>query len=139
MTNLLLATKKQHLTHLKNMMDTSGTYHNLHKLVWIDMVDDSLRAQILQHFQTEAEAMEPIRPVRRKVLSDIDDTLAASEGKSAAGIDFSFAHGTVYPGVLAFYRELDFGPGADETFSISQWLSGKKNREDSGNLCFLSA
>jgi phosphatidate phosphatase APP1 len=44
-----------------------------------------------------------------QVISDIDDTLMCSGGAYPAGRDTRYPHACVYPGVLAFYNELDAG------------------------------
>lgn len=44
-----------------------------------------------------------------QVVSDIDDTLMSSGGSYPAGRDMRYPHNCVYPGVLAFYNELDAG------------------------------
>ena len=44
-----------------------------------------------------------------QVVSDIDDTLMCSGGKYPAGRDMRYPHNCVYPGILAFYNELDVG------------------------------
>ena len=62
-------------------------------------------------------------------MSDIDDTLACSGGVFPAGVDYSFPKHTLYPGVLAFYRELDLGNNE----------SGEWDKERLGNMVFLSA
>lgn len=43
------------------------------------------------------------------MVSDIDDTLMCSGGKYPAGRDMRYPHNCVYPGILAFYNELDVG------------------------------
>jgi hypothetical protein len=45
----------------------------------------------------------------RQVVSDIDDTLMSSGGSYPAGRDMRYPRDCVYPGVLAFYNELDAG------------------------------
>ena len=66
----------------------------------------------------------------RKILSDVDDTVTCSGGSWPAGVDSSFPKKALYPGVLAFYRELDLGSaGSDDWDSTSRV----------GNLVFLSA
>ena len=63
----------------------------------------------------------------------MDDTLTCSGGATEAfglaGLDVSYPTKTVYPGVLAFYRELDLG-----TSGSGVWDDTKV-----GNLVFLSA
>lgn len=62
-------------------------------------------------------------------MSDIDDTLVSSGGTFPAGVDYRFPKHTIYPGVLAFYRELDLGASPDGI-----WDSDRL-----GNMVFLSA
>lgn len=65
----------------------------------------------------------------RKILSDVDDTLCSSGGMYPAGIDKRYPKKAVYPGVLAFYRELDLGSNG-----LDEWQEDRI-----GNLVFLSA
>lgn len=51
------------------------------------------------------------------------------EGSWPAGIDTSFPKKTIYPGVLAFYKELDLGTEGEDEWDNSRL----------GNLVFLSA
>ena len=60
----------------------------------------------------------------------MDDTLSCSGGMYPAGVDKRFPKKTIYPGVLAFYRELDLG-----TLGPEEW----QEEIDLGNLVFLSA
>ena len=64
----------------------------------------------------------------RKILSDVDDTMCCSGGSFPAGVDDSFPKKVVYPGVLAFYRELDLGTSA-RADSSEEWTD-----ERVGNL-----
>jgi len=42
-----------------------------------------------------------------KIVSDIDDTLMCSGGHWPAGCDRRYPRKCIYPGVLAFFKELD--------------------------------
>ena len=42
-----------------------------------------------------------------KIVSDIDDTLMSSGGAFPAGCDRTYPRHCIYPGVLAFYSEMD--------------------------------
>jgi phosphatidate phosphatase APP1 len=109
---IVVATHGEDLTHLKNAIDRSGSHHDLEKLVFSDIDDQTLRVEILSHIASEADAI----PRRSwKVLSDIDDTVLARLH------DRRFPSKTVYPGVLTFYEELDRGPGdaQDETGDLT--------------------
>lgn len=98
-TNLFLATKGEGLTQLKNLIDGASDHRDLQQLVFHDVDSKELRSQLLQHFAREA----PAKGARVKVLSDIDDTFYVNWK------DDRFPKKTVYPGVRAFYAELDKG------------------------------
>ena len=111
---VLLATQGAELTALKDLVDV-GDHHDMVELVFDDIDDAQVRAQVLAHISAQA----PGAPrADLKVLSDIDDTLKASLN------DARFPKGTVYPGVRQFYRELDLGPAGTG---------------DDGDLGFLTA
>ncbi|RYZ39149.1 MAG: DUF2183 domain-containing protein [Myxococcaceae bacterium] len=114
--DLFVGLKGRELTAFKNLLDAGGEYHDLQHLVFDDVDDGALRAELLAHFQREAEA---VPSGENKVLSDIDDTFFAN------WVDQRYPSKTVYPGVLAFYQELDRGPGI---------IPGR-----SGDLTFVSA
>jgi hypothetical protein len=96
---LLVETCGAELTALKNALDERGNYHDLHQLIYHDIDDDGLRAQILEHFEREAAPCGEV-----KILSDIDDTFYANWK------DERYPEKTVYPGVRELYAELDLGP-----------------------------
>ena len=77
---------------------------------------------------------------KTKIVSDVDDTFVCSGAVYPAGVDRRYPRKTVYPGVGAFYRELDLSGSGDLTsqMQVRGWY------EDSadlllGNLVFLSA
>jgi len=139
--NIIINTKQDQLSQLKTMSDNKGDYYNMHKLIYNDILSKLVRKKILGHFQTEARkqashmalrtARSKLRATRpwRKILSDVDDTLVSSGGSFPAGCDRRYAKKVLYPGVLAFYRELDLG------------VTGPDDWQDdyAGNLTFLSA
>jgi len=148
-SNVIINTCEEDLRTLKYLLDDGGDVHNLHKLVFSDMRDASIREKVLSHLKREAKQVLEYRnalkssslpfpnslatrPTLRKILSDVDDTLFSSGGRFPAGIDNKFEHHALYPGVLTFYKELDIGladrPAEDE------WPKSWK-----GNLAFLSA
>ena len=129
--NVICNTRGRALTRLKTACDAKGSISNLHKLVFRDISNLRIRQQILAHIAHEASLLSssPHATHRRKILSDVDDTLFSSGGKFPAGIDASFPVRTVYPGVLSFYKELDLGLSL-----TGDWSSGRL-----GNLVFLSA
>eukprot|EP00931_Biecheleriopsis_adriatica_P089915 TRINITY_DN63987_c0_g1_i1.p1 TRINITY_DN63987_c0_g1~~TRINITY_DN63987_c0_g1_i1.p1 ORF type:complete len:721 (-),score=97.00 TRINITY_DN63987_c0_g1_i1:47-2128(-) len=124
--DLILSCSGDDLLLLKALLDGSGGYHNLEKLVFGDIRDPETRTEILQHFDKEADSLLQSRgcPVGTKVLSDMDDTLLSSAGHYPAGCDKSYPHKVIYPGCLKFYQCLD---------------TGFDPAEPSCNLIFLSA
>jgi hypothetical protein len=112
--DIFLGTKGAALTALKNAIDAGGDYHDLQQLVFHDIDDGKIRSQMLNHFREQAQSTGQV-----KVLSDIDDTFYANLK------DDRYPGKTVYPGVKAFYAELDKGGGA--------------TADAEGDLTFLSA
>mmetsp|Transcript_30286 Transcript_30286/g.34770 ORF Transcript_30286/g.34770 Transcript_30286/m.34770 type:complete len:1211 (+) Transcript_30286:140-3772(+) len=139
--NILLNTTGDDLSDVKTMTDQKGDYYCMIKLIYDDIKSETVRYDILKHIRTQG-AMQLSRrqvgtrgPERRnlmawrKILSDVDDTLLSSGGSYPSGIDKRYSKKVVYPGVLAFYRELDLG-----TTGPDDW---PENTD--GNLVFLSA
>ncbi|CAB9504963.1 expressed unknown protein [Seminavis robusta] len=139
--NIIQNTNQDDLSQLKTLMDGKGDYFCMTKLVYEDLRSESTRQDILSHIRREAAVQQAHMQMGtkraqkrkhlawRKVLSDVDDTLLSSGGSYPSGVDKRYAKKVVYPGVLAFYRELDLGTqGPDE------WPENRL-----GNLVFLSA
>ncbi|CAM9116602.1 unnamed protein product [Discosporangium mesarthrocarpum] len=138
---IICKTKGDELSILKGLTDSKGDYNSLHKLVYQDIKDTSVREEVLKHIANQAAVqaahmMLGTRTARgrrgkawRKILSDVDDTLSCSGGHYPAGVDRRYPRKTIYPGVLDFYRELDLG-----TNGPNEWPKGQI-----GNLVFLSA
>lgn len=114
-TAVFLATKGEGLTQLKNAIDQGGDYHDLQQLVFHDIDSKARRGQLLAHFEREA----PAKGARVKVLSDIDDTFYVNLK------DDRFPKKTVYPGVKAFYAELDRGAGRADPLGDLMFLSAR--------------
>jgi hypothetical protein len=112
--DIFLGTKGAALTALKNAIDAGGDYRDLQQLVFHDIDDGKIRSQLLNHFREQAQPTDQV-----KVLSDIDDTFYANLK------DDRYPGKTVYPGVKAFYAELDKGGGA--------------TADAEGDLTFISA
>ena len=142
--NIILSTLGDSLSELKTLMDAKGDFQSLHKLIFDDIRSERVRHEILVHIRKQAQVQAAHmklgtrlarqrreRQPWRKILSDVDDTLVSSGGRFPAGMDRRLPRHAVYPGVLAFYRELDLGvtAGADE------WGPDR----DQGNLVFLGA
>ena len=140
--NIILSTNQDDLSELKTLMDSKGDYFCMTKLLYSDIKSQTIRHDILTHISREAAVQQAhmqmgTRKGRRrmyasswrKILSDVDDTLTSSGGSYPAGIDRRYSKKVVYPGVLAFYRELDLGTNGPE-----EWPDNRV-----GNLVFLSA
>jgi len=140
--NIILNTHQDELSELKTLTDSKGDYFCMPKLIFDDIRSEAVRQDILRHIRREAAIQQThiqmgtkskwrsqVRLQWRKVLSDVDDTLYCSGGMYPAGVDKRFTRKTVYPGVLAFYRELDLGIEGPE-----EWQDDRV-----GNLVFLSA
>lgn len=115
---IFLGTRGPALTCLKNAVDGgSGDYHDLQQLIFHDIDDGAIREAILHHIRAEAEPRQDL-----KILSDIDDTLYRNwkDERYPKRPDPSSGKPYLYPGVRAFYVELDilFGGGepSDLTF-----------------------
>lgn len=105
---VFLSAHGEELTHLKNAMNMRIDRHDLEGLVFGDIRNPEIRADILEHIATQAVG---VHPGEAKILCDIDDTVVASLH------DRRFPRGMVYPGVLAFLDALDRGPHP-EAFSL---------------------
>ena len=139
--NIILNTRQDDLSELKTLTDAKGDYFCMNKLIFDDIRSETVRQDLLNHFQKEARVQQAHMKMKtkkakirsqkawRKVLSDVDDTLTCSAGSYPAGIDKRYGKKVVYPGVLGFYRELDLG-----THGPEEWPSNTV-----GNLVFLSA
>lgn len=139
--NIILNTHLDDLSELKTLTDSTGDYYGMPKLIFDEIRSEAVRQDILRHIRREAAVQQThiqmgtkkwrfrLAMQWRKVLSDVDDTLYCSGGMYPAGVDKRFPRKTVYPGVLAFYRELDLGIVGPE-----EWPEGRV-----GNLVFLSA
>jgi hypothetical protein len=139
--NIILNTHGDDLSEIKTLTDSKGDYFCMNKLIFDDIKSETVRQDILNHIRKEAalqsahmqmqtkRAQKRQHMAWRKVLSDVDDTLFSSGGHFPAGIDKRYPRKVVYPGVLAFYRELDLGTRGPE-----EWPEHRV-----GNLVFLSA
>jgi len=107
----LLGAKGEDLTLLKNLLDSSGDYNNLFKLVYLDITDEALNKKIVRHIHRQAKEqirLDHAHEKRRiKILSDVDDTLIASNGRFPAGCESRYPSHAVYPGALALFEEID--------------------------------
>jgi len=139
--NIIVNTKRDDLSIMKTMVDGKGDWFSMTKLIYNDLKSEVVRQEILDHIRREAAVQQAHMQMGtkasrkrrhlawRKILSDVDDTLLSSGGSYPAGIDKKYAKKVVYPGVLAFYRELDLGAQ-----TLDEWDESRD-----GNLVFLSA
>ena len=88
------------LTRLKNEVNAGADKYDMHHLMHSDVDSESFRTEIFGHIAEQAK-LAPSGQI--KPLSDIDDTFYSSLK------DERYPGETVYPGVLAFYDELDRG------------------------------
>lgn len=106
---LILSCRGIELTTLKNILDSSGSYKNLHKLVYEEVTVKKKRT-ILEHLRHEANQVRLSRAghsaVGIKLLSDVDDTLYSSGGRFPAGCDTRFPKHMVYPGCLRLFQAI---------------------------------
>lgn len=102
--NIVLSLRGADLERFKIMTNTAGGYHDLDHLVFEDLGQEDLRAQILEHIATQAAAT-PSEDVR--ILCDIDDTVLCMLH------DKRHPRGSVYPGVVEFLWALDRGASQD--------------------------
>lgn len=108
-TDLFMGAQGLELTLLKDMLDSTGDFNNLYKLIFSDIVDHKLQKKVLKYIRAEgANVREDNRGLAAiKLLSDVDDTLYCSGGSFPAGSDTRYPRHALYPGVLALYEELD--------------------------------
>jgi hypothetical protein len=139
--SIIQSTSLHELSELKCLTDTKGDINSMHKLVYSDIRDKKIQTEILEYIKAQAKTQRAHMLIGskrgrnyekrswQKIISDIDDTLQCSGGSWPAGIHTAYPKHAIYPGVLAFYRELDLGiSGVDE------WDATLL-----GNLVFLSA
>jgi hypothetical protein len=152
-TNIILNTLGRQLSKLKTFMDAKGSFHSMHKLVYDDIEDETVRGQLVSHFQVQGKVASNNNVRGRKVISDVDDTLMSSGGRYPAGIDDKYPRHFVYPGAFAFYESLDmnFLKRQDDSSSSAMDTeeeqdvgnvpnnNNNKNTRKVGNLVFLSA
>jgi diacylglycerol kinase family enzyme len=114
--DLVLSLRGEDLGVFKGLVNSTGSYHDLDHLVFDDISDETVRAQILDHIADEAAA-NPSEDLR--ILCDIDDTVRSMLH------DRRYPRGAVYPGVVEFLRALDHGAAS--------------NPSSPGDLTFITA
>lgn len=125
--SLICSCEGNELTELKNMLDSTGDYCNVFKLLYVDIHKCNIQEDILKHLASQARILRGPENQRIgvKVLSDIDDTLVCSGGKFPAGCDRRLPGGMLYPGCLRLFRELDGSWQADKPSSNIVFLSAR--------------
>lgn len=101
--DIMLSLRGEELGLFKTLTNTAGGHHDLDHLVFDDIDDEQVRAQILAHIA--AEAVAPSADLR--ILCDIDDTVLCMLH------DRRYDRGTAYPGVVEFLDALDRGAARD--------------------------
>lgn len=101
--NVILASTGEELRDLRNDLNNSRSHRDLPRLIFKDIDDAEIRAEILNHIRDHQAPTSQV-----KVLSDIDDTVFARLH------DRRYPGKTRYPGVLAFFRELARGAEASD-------------------------
>jgi len=140
------------LSDLKSSTDAKGTIESLHHLIYVDIRQAKIKESILHYIEEQAEVQAAHKKINtkagkrsgrlawRKILSDVDDTLCCSGGAWPSGIDTSFPKKAIYPGVLAFYRELDLGSQQlQQQPHNNEPVNDEWDKSRIGNLVFLSA
>lgn len=107
--DLILSCKNTELTELKSILDSTGDYNCLFKLIYNDLRSTAIRDEVLYHIAKEAAAARSVQrgAVGLKVVSDIDDTLLCSGAAFPAGCDDRIPRHMIYPGALQLFKELD--------------------------------
>ncbi|WP_114905520.1 diacylglycerol kinase family protein [Ornithinimicrobium murale] len=98
--DVILSLHGEELGLFKSLTNTAGNHHDLDHLVFDDIDDEAVRAEILTHIAREAAGYDS--PDLR-ILSDIDDTVVCMLH------DKRYPRGSVYPGVAEFLHALDRG------------------------------
>ena len=128
--NIFLSSYGPMMSELKDILDSGGEYHTLHKLIWQDVWYTPIRSRILKMIRQEATYIKSQKShnPQIKIVCDMDDTLICSGGRWPAGLDRQIPRGTAYPGALQFYAaiaertQLRFGDDSrdeDDTFPCS--------------------
>ena len=97
--DMLLATRGEELTRLKNQINDRVDHYDLEGLVF-EHLDAGVRGEVLAHVAAEASGVDT---GQAKVLIDIDDTTISSIHERL------YPRGTVYPGALELFEGLDLG------------------------------
>lgn len=125
--DMIVATTGSDLSRLKRMIDLGGESHDLLNLMNDDVDDSTIRAQIRAHIA--AQGATPTGQV--KVYSDVDDTFYSN------WVDDRFPKKAIYPGVRAFYRELDLGRNGNDTTGDLAFLSARIGLQENGTLAMM--
>jgi len=123
---IVLDTNGEALSELRDTLDYHGGYDNLHRILY-DYLEKKERKLLIRHIHHNSNFQKTKKPI--KILSDIDDTWLSSGGAWPAGVDDVFPKKVPYPGVFAFYKELDEYGNTDS----------KTKTQNCSNLTFITA
>ena len=98
-------------------------FETIHKLLYRSSLDKENSKLILDHISENYKTGLFNGKRGLQIVSDIDDTMTCS-GDFPGGCDELYAKHDLYPGVLAFYRELDRYTNRE----ISIKCNNKKNK-----------
>lgn len=91
--NIIMKTKGDDLSELKSITDSKGDVNSMHKLIYQDIRNATIKNEILQYIFQQAKIQAAHNKIGsragkrrgqyawRKILSDVDDTLSCSGGK----------------------------------------------------------
>ncbi|MGE0492037.1 MAG: phosphatase domain-containing protein [Vulcanimicrobiota bacterium] len=108
---LFTSVRGRELTTLKTALDRGGDHRDLQQLLYRDLGRKS-RQELLEHIRLHSPRPDEFEQPPLRLVSDIDDTIYASIH------DRRYPRGTRYPGVLAFYEEVQrasLGPDSNLT------------------------
>ena len=89
---IIMKTKGDELSELKSMTDSKGDINSMHKLIYVDIRNETIKKDILKYISEQARIQASHSTMRtragrrrgqyawRKILSDVDDTLSCSGG-----------------------------------------------------------
>lgn len=90
---IIMKTKGDELSELKSITDNKGDVNSMHKLIYVDIRNESIKRDILKYISEQARIQASHSTMRtkagrrrgqyawRKILSDVDDTLSCSGGE----------------------------------------------------------
>jgi hypothetical protein len=117
-----------HFKRFKTAVDNISDQFNMYNLYY-RVLSEKYMQLFMQKVKSAHQTAESVNKRPVKILSDIDDTFICSGG-TFGNVDTRYPKDVIYPGVNAFYRELDLGPYAQ---------NGDWPKDRFGNLAFVTA